>query len=161
MLSCTAACPKHKQFIACTKIGIGIDLTARQNLKATNSAQNRRSGRRRLRDSRCGPNFAANFLKSLPGVLRNESFIGIGDHGVGIGRRWCRRRQPVRLFRFRSRFGCAEKPQPQAVRHEHFDKGAAQHAASLQMGALDANRWKRLTSSGERAARPSVMFCPV
>jgi hypothetical protein len=66
MLSCTAACPKHNQFIACTKIGIGVDLTARQNLKVTNSAQNRRLGRSRLRNSGGGPNFALNLLKSLP-----------------------------------------------------------------------------------------------
>jgi hypothetical protein len=31
----------------------------------------------------------------------------------------------------------------------------------LQMRALDANRRKRLTGSGERAARLSVTFCPV
>lgn len=161
MLSCTAACPKHNRFIACTKSGIGIDLTARQNLKVTNSARNRRSGRRRLRDSRCGPNIALNLLKSLPGILRNESCIGIGDHGVGIGHRWCRRHHPVHFCRFRCCFGCAEKPQPQAVRHEHFDKGAAQHTGLLQMRALDANRRKRLTGSGERAARLSVTFCPV
>jgi hypothetical protein len=43
MLSCAAICPKHDQFIACTKIGFGGSI-ARQNLKVTNSAQNRRSG---------------------------------------------------------------------------------------------------------------------
>lgn len=78
-----------------------------------------------FRDLPTGPDIAL-ISGSRCWEFSHESFLGSWNFGLGVERMQRRRSNPVRLFRYFCRLGCAEKPERRAHRHERPRKRAAQ-----------------------------------